>query len=98
MSAGANRLSQTEPVHVTVYYQNPTPGTAVLAPGLKYKIDPAKGATPLDRTNFISLMIALFLGTAALPHILIRYYTVPTPAYARKSTIVAVAPSDFFIS
>ena len=81
---------------VTVYYQNPTPGHDVLIPGLKYKIDPAKGATPLDRTNFISLMIALFLGTAALPHILIRYYTVPTPAYARKSTIVAVAAIGLF--
>ena len=82
--------------HITVYYQNPTPGTAVLSPGLKYKIDPAKGATPLDRTNFISLMIALFLGTAALPHILIRYYTVPSPAFARKSTIVAVAAIGVF--
>lgn len=82
--------------HVTVYYQVPTPGTAVLSPGLKYKIDPAKGATPLDRTNFISLMIALFLGTAALPHILIRYYTVPSPAYARKSTIVAVIAIGVF--
>ena len=36
-------------------------------------------------------MLALFLGTAALPHILIRYYTVPSPAAARKSTIVAIA-------
>ncbi|MBN1189981.1 MAG: cation acetate symporter [Dehalococcoidales bacterium] len=76
---------------INLYYQVPTEGDSVLIPGLKFKIDPAKGATPLDRLNFISLMIALFLGTAALPHILIRYYTVPTPAFARKSTIVAVA-------
>jgi cation/acetate symporter len=41
-------------------------------------------------------MIALFLGTAALPHILIRYYTVPSPAFARKSTIVAVAAIGLF--
>ncbi len=41
-------------------------------------------------------MIALFLGTAALPHILIRYYTVPTAAYARKSTIVAVGAIGLF--
>jgi cation/acetate symporter len=81
---------------VTAYYQMPTAGKDVLVPGLKFKIDPAKGATPLDRTNFISLMIALFLGTAALPHILIRYYTVPTPAYARKSTIVAVGAIGLF--
>lgn len=80
----------------TLYYQTPTAGADVLIPGLKFKIDPARGATPLDRINFISLMIALFLGTAALPHILIRYYTVPTPAYARKSTIVAVAAIGLF--
>jgi cation/acetate symporter len=80
----------------SVYYQNPTKGADVLIPGLKFKIDPERGATPLDRVNFISLMIALFLGTAALPHILIRYYTVPTPAYARKSTIVAVAAIGLF--
>jgi cation/acetate symporter len=41
-------------------------------------------------------MLALFLGTAALPHILIRYYTVPSPAAARKSTIVAIAAIGFF--
>jgi cation/acetate symporter len=82
--------------HITVYYQVPTSGADVLVPGLKFKIDPARGATPMDRINFISLMVALFLGTAALPHILIRYYTVPTPAYARKSTIVAVAAIGLF--
>ena len=36
-------------------------------------------------------MLALFLGTASLPHILIRYYTVPSQKDARKSTIVAIA-------
>jgi cation/acetate symporter len=81
---------------ITVYYQVPTSGSDVLVPGLKFKIDPARGATPMDRLNFVSLMIALFLGTAALPHILIRYYTVPTPAYARKSTIIAVAAIGLF--
>jgi cation/acetate symporter len=50
----------------------------------------------LERIDFISLMLALFLGTAALPHILIRYYTVPSPASARKSTIVAIAAIGFF--
>jgi cation/acetate symporter len=84
------------PTHVVAYYQVPTDGASVLVPGLKFKIDPARGATPMDRVNFISLMIALFLGTAALPHILIRYYTVPTPAYARKSTIVAVGAIGLF--
>jgi len=81
---------------IDVYYQVPTDGADVLIPGEKFKIDPDKGATTADRVNFISLMIALFLGTAALPHILIRYYTVPTPAFARKSTIVAVAAIGLF--
>ncbi len=81
---------------VAIYYQVPTSGKDILIPGLKFKIDPERGATPMDQLNFISLMIALFLGTAALPHILIRYYTVPTPAYARKSTIVAVVAIGLF--
>ena len=41
-------------------------------------------------------MLALFLGTASLPHILIRYYTVPSQRAARKSTIVAIAAIGFF--
>ena len=79
--------------HVSVYFQKPTDGSRVLRPGLKFKVD---GAAPLERLDFISLMIALFCGTAALPHILIRYYTVPSPAAARKSTIVAITGIGFF--
>jgi cation/acetate symporter len=78
---------------VTVYYQKPVAGSRVLRPGLKFKID---GASPFQRLDFISLMLALFAGTAALPHILIRYYTVSSPAAARKSTIVAIAAIGFF--
>jgi cation/acetate symporter len=46
--------------------------------------------------DFVSLMLALFLGTAALPHILIRYYTVPGASEARKSTIVAIGAIGTF--
>lgn len=74
---------------VSVYYQEPTPGEAFMLPGLKYKI--GRDATLWSKLDFISLMLALFLGTAALPHILIRYYTVRTPRDARKSTILAIA-------
>ncbi len=77
----------------TIYYQKPTPGSRVLRPGLKFKVD---NATALQKFNFMSLMLALFCGTAALPHILIRYYTVPSQAAARKSTIVAIAAIGFF--
>jgi cation/acetate symporter len=81
---------------ITIYSQKPTPGKEILSPGLKFKVDSERGATPFDKLDFISLMLALFLGTAALPHILIRYYTVPSPACARKSTIVAIVAIGFF--
>jgi len=81
---------------VMVYYQKPTSGKELLTPGVKFKVDQAKGAKLMDKLNFASLMMALFFGTAALPHILIRYYTVPTPAAARKSTIVAIAAIGLF--
>lgn len=76
----------------TVYYPITTAGNKVMRPGLKFKVD----GKPLEKLDFISLMLALFFGTAALPHILIRYYTVPSPAAARKSTIVAIAAIGFF--
>lgn len=76
-----------------IFYQKPTPGSRILRPGLKFKVD---NATPTETFNFVSLMLALFCGTAALPHILIRYYTVPSQAAARKSTIVAIAAIGFF--
>ena len=65
-----------------------------MRPGLKFKVD--KGSDFLSKLNFVSLMIALFFGTSALPHILIRYYTVPSPKDARKSTIVAIGSIGFF--
>ncbi|MGV9314071.1 solute symporter family protein [Streptomyces sp. NPDC003691] len=59
-------------------------GAAFLEPGLKY------GATGTSKLDFISLGIALVLGTAGLPHILIRFYTVPTAQAARKSVLWAI--------
>lgn len=79
---------------VALWYQDPTSGSDLMRPGLKFKVD--KGSTPLSKMNFVSLMIALFFGTAALPHVLIRYYTVPSPKDARKSTILAIAAIGFF--
>jgi cation/acetate symporter len=77
---------------VTVYYSKNVTGDRIMRPGLKFKVE----GTWLEKLDFLSLMMALFLGTAALPHILIRYYTVPSPASARKSTIVAIAAIGFF--
>ncbi|MFJ9891077.1 cation acetate symporter [Streptomyces sp. NPDC091287] len=59
-------------------------GAAFLEPGLKYGVD------NISKLDFISLGIALVLGTAGLPHILIRFYTVPTAKAARKSVNWAI--------
>ena len=77
---------------VTIYYPSLVSGDRIMRPGLKFKVE----GSPLERLDFLSLMLALFLGTAALPHILIRYYTVPNPASARKSTIVAIVAIGAF--
>src|ERR1700758_1048688 len=54
-----------------------------LQPGLRYK--PPYG--PLD---LISLGMALIFGTAGLPHILVRFYTVPDAKTARQSVVWAM--------
>jgi cation/acetate symporter len=59
-------------------------GDAFLAPGLKY------GRDWSARLDFISLGLALVLGTAGLPHILSRFYTVPTARAARRSVVWAI--------
>jgi cation/acetate symporter len=55
-----------------------------------------RGDNVAGKLDFISLMLALFCGTASLPHILIRYYTVKDAAAARKSTVVGIAAIGFF--
>jgi len=56
-------------------------GAAVLGPGLEY------GANTVSKFDFISLAVALVLGTAGLPHVLMRLYTVPNAREARRSVI-----------
>lgn len=80
--------------NVQVWRQVITPGEEMMIPGLKFK--KIKSDKPIDKLNFLSLMLALFLGTASLPHVLIRYYTVSSPKAARKSTIIAIAAIGFF--
>jgi cation/acetate symporter len=77
--------------HVKVFCPVVTKGSDLLVPGQYFSTK-----TPVGKLNFISLMLALFCGTASLPHILIRYYTVPSQRDARKSTIVAIASIGFF--
>ena len=56
----------------------------VLAPGAQY------GATGISKLDFVSLGLALVLGTAGLPHVLMRFYTVPTAKDARRSVVWAI--------
>ncbi|WP_341892913.1 sodium:solute symporter family protein [Variovorax sp. YR752] len=47
--------------------------------------DAAKKAFDVSRRNFLALVFCLMVGTAALPHILMRYYTTPSVKEARES-------------
>ncbi|MFB6941286.1 MULTISPECIES: cation acetate symporter [unclassified Streptomyces] len=59
-------------------------GSRFLSPGLRY------GGTWTARVDFVSLGLALVLGTAGLPHILSRFYTVPTARAARRSVVWSI--------
>ena len=56
----------------------------LLGPGAQY------GASLTTKMNFISLSLALVLGTAGLPHVLMRFYTVPSAKEARRSVVWAI--------
>ena len=65
-------------------------GQELLNPGAKY------GATDTTKIDFLSLALALVLGTAGLPHVLMRFYTVPTAKDARRSVVWAIALIGLF--
>lgn len=81
---------------VTVYFPKPTSGHQVTRPGEHPTFAGIRQNEFWPKLNFLSLMLALFCGTASLPHILIRYYTVKDGAAARKSTIVGIATIGSF--
>lgn len=58
--------------------------SAILDPGQQY------GANTLTKLDFVSLGLALVLGAAGLPHVLMRFYTVPTAKEARRSVVWAI--------
>ncbi len=62
----------------------------LLEPGLKY------GKSEVTKLDFISLSLALVLGAAGLPHVLMRFYTVPTAKEARKSVVWAISLIGLF--
>jgi cation/acetate symporter len=75
--AKAANLARSEPV---VAHAAPFPGKDAAASDIK-------------RNNFLALVFCLIVGTAALPHILVRYYTTPSV----HETRVSVFWSLFFI-
>ena len=59
-------------------------GQPLITPGLQY------GKTDTTKLDFVSLALALVLGTAGLPHVLARFYTVPNAKEARRSVVWAI--------
>ena len=59
-------------------------GERLIEPGKQY------GASALTKLDFLSLALALVLGTAGLPHVLMRFYTVPSAKEARRSVVWAI--------
>jgi cation/acetate symporter len=79
---------------VSLFRSNTVAGNILMRPGGNFKL--GDEGTFWSRLDFVSLMLALFLGTASLPHVLIRYYTVKDSTAARKSTIVAISAIGLF--
>lgn len=92
----STKLRHNDGAVTTIHYQAPTEGGRVLRPGEHPTFAGIRGGRTKERLEFLSLMLALFCGTASLPHILIRYYTVKDEAAARKSTIVGIASIGVF--
>jgi cation/acetate symporter len=93
---GSKTYTEADGAVTTLYYQKPTPGAEILLPGEHPDFKGIRSQKLLDKLNFVSLMVALFCGTASLPHILIRYYTVKDENSARLSTIVGISSIGFF--
>ncbi|CAM00030.1 cation/acetate symporter [Saccharopolyspora erythraea NRRL 2338] len=72
--------------------QNNPKGDAIFAPGVQY------GKSELTKIDFVSLSLALVLGVGGLPHVLMRFYTVPNAREARRSSVWAIwAMTAFYL-
>ena len=90
------KLKDGEGLETTIYYPTVKSGGDLMLPGASPTFAGVRSPKWQDKLNFFSLMLALFGGTASLPHILIRYYTVKDESAARKSTVVGIASIGFF--
>lgn len=81
----------------SLYYPREVAGSEVLRPGLSPTFAGLRhSGFAWAKVDFLSLMLALFCGTASLPHILIRYYTVKDQSAVRKSSVVGIASIGVF--
>src|SRR4029079_3179246 len=69
---------------------NNAKGERLLEPGGQY------GKTPIGKLDFISLSLALILGAAGLPHVLMRFYTVPNSRESRSAVVWPVFSMSVF--
>ena len=90
---GSERIVEDDGAATTVYYQQVTRGDDLLVAGASPTFKGVRSAKLFDKLNFLSLMLALFGGTASLPHILIRYYTVKDERRCARAPSSASAPS-----
>jgi cation/acetate symporter len=86
----------TDGTGVTTFAPVERKGADLLLPGANPTFKGVRDDSLVAKLDFLSLMLALFLGTASLPHILIRYYTVKDAASARKSTVVGIGAIGAF--
>ncbi|WP_035758265.1 solute symporter family protein [Granulicoccus phenolivorans] len=71
--------------------QNAVDHVNSLKPGTGEALLQPMGRYGTNKLGFISLSVALVLGAAGLPHVLMRFYTVPTAKEARRSVTWAIA-------
>lgn len=94
MLPGAEKITETvdgQDCPTMISFPRVLGGADALTAGLSTEF---MGATTPGNTrgrlDFFSLMLALFCGTAALPHLVIRHFTVKNQAAARKSAAAAI--------
>ena len=92
----SRKITEPDQSVTTLYTPRISTGSDVLVPGASPTFKGVRSPKLADKLDFISLMLALFCGTASLPHILIRYYTVKDATSARKSTVVGIASIGLF--
>ncbi len=93
---GKEESTAADGTKTTTFYPREQQGSDLLLPGANPTFKGIRSPELSKKLDFFSLMLALFLGTASLPHILIRYYTVKDAAAARKSTVVGIAAIGAF--